>query len=414
VNGAPPRVFLLLLLAAAGCTGTHTREDAGASADGSSDGGSSALWCDLSSVLSCGACDNPCERNERCVRGRCSPDGLQVSLNNHFILARRADGVVQVLGKALPPGLTPDGATEAREWTVVRDLEGGSLPTTPYAHVCVARDGTVSCWGDNSQMQLGVASPTASFEFVEPALPPSIVHVALGPLHSCAVGSDDSVHCWGFNGHGELGIGSRTPMRSEPVRVPDRAGTVLGLGPEYSCLVDVDGQVGCWGEAAPAVLPAPLPDHARVARLAPQNTWLCVVFVDGSAACSGSLVPELRLTPGGDDRFTELAFLGSRVVDLGVGPGFHALLDGEVVVAWGSGGQMGPLVAGDEYEAPDIVGPFVVPVPPMLTLSCGGSAVCCGVTVDEQLWCWGHRSAFGGFLWPSSSAEFLVERIELD
>ncbi len=92
----------------------------------------------------------------------------------------------------------------------------------------VLDDGTVRCWGDNSDGQLGdgrrvqqpqrpvmvIATPGAA-----PTNPlQNVVSVASGAATSCALLSDGSLRCWGSNQGGALGNGT-TSAQSGPVPV---------------------------------------------------------------------------------------------------------------------------------------------------------------------------------------------------
>ena len=47
----------------------------------------------------------------------------------------------------------------------------------------------------------------------------SVVAIALGAGHTCAIMSEGSVKCWGLNSYGQLGIGS-TAWQGSVVNVP--------------------------------------------------------------------------------------------------------------------------------------------------------------------------------------------------
>src|SRR5439155_1471331 len=89
----------------------------------------------------------------------------------------------------------------------------------------ILRDGTLQCWGDNNWGQLGNGS-AAGTASTTPATAVTGITTATaassGAEHTCAVLQDGSVQCWGRNTDGRLGNGTTTNAFT-PV-------TVVGLG----------------------------------------------------------------------------------------------------------------------------------------------------------------------------------------
>jgi hypothetical protein len=93
-------------------------------------------------------------------------------------------------------------------------------------HACaLLQDGTVRCWGDNNWGQLGNGSPAGATS-TTPATTVTGITTAIaassGAEHTCALLQDGSVQCWGRNTDGRLGNGTTTNAFT-PV-------TVVGLG----------------------------------------------------------------------------------------------------------------------------------------------------------------------------------------
>ena len=74
--------------------------------------------------------------------------------------------------------------------------------------------------------------------------------VAVGNYHACAILRDDSVSCWGLNSNGELGRernpGSYDPHPPGKVEGLPRADS-LSLGAGTSCAIVKNGALWCWG-----------------------------------------------------------------------------------------------------------------------------------------------------------------------
>ena len=76
-------------------------------------------------------------------------------------------------------------------------------------HSCaLLADGTVSCWGNNNNGQLGDGSLLNSSLPVAVSGVDNATAIAVGSLHSCALLADASVSCWGYNSAGQLGNGT--------------------------------------------------------------------------------------------------------------------------------------------------------------------------------------------------------------
>lgn len=132
------------------------------------------------------------------------------------------------------------------------------------AHQCgIYNDGTLKCWGRNTEGQLGQDNTTsyganyttASLYTANPInLGQTVTKVELGGYHTCAILNDGNVKCWGHNDLGQLG-------REDTNRIGDEAGemalitalnftndiTDLALGEKHTCVMDSQGQVFCWG-----------------------------------------------------------------------------------------------------------------------------------------------------------------------
>lgn len=91
--------------------------------------------------------------------------------------------------------------------------------TMSSAHTCVvSQSGKIFCWGSGTQGQLGQPGITSTEKpgSMPPAAVPlfadnaadSVVELALGDGHSCALMSSGSMRCWGQGFDGQLGTGT--------------------------------------------------------------------------------------------------------------------------------------------------------------------------------------------------------------
>ena len=168
-------------------------------------------------------------------------------------------------------------------------------------HGCALIDGgTVKCWGDNGGGQLGdgtvISRPTP--------MPVSGVTNAVvlesGIFHSCVILADATIRCWGHNSDGQLGTGTTVSPALAPVAAPAVTGvTSLGLGYFHTCAGLVDGTVSCWGRnrdgqlgdgtsASNRVAPMPVPGLSGVTRVFANGNVTCVLLSNQSARCWGA------------------------------------------------------------------------------------------------------------------------------
>ena len=112
-------------------------------------------------------------------------------------------------------------------------------------------DNTASCFGNNANGQLGRASltPAATSAPGATAVTGAIDKVVAGANHACALMTAGSVQCWGSSSVGQVGNGTSGANVLTPSVVSGLAGTVLDLavGANHACAVIATGAVQCWG-----------------------------------------------------------------------------------------------------------------------------------------------------------------------
>lgn len=116
--------------------------------------------------------------------------------------------------------------------------------------------GAVSCWGSDSTGQLGSGpllcnggngGSCSPLPLAVPGLT-GVTAIAAGDVFACAVLSTGTVECWGDNVNGELGNGT-TAASFSPVPVSGLTDVVsISLGGYHACALTRSGQVYCWGE----------------------------------------------------------------------------------------------------------------------------------------------------------------------
>lgn len=116
------------------------------------------------------------------------------------------------------------------------------------AHTCGIGGGQVYCWGDNSFGQLGDGTTEGRAQPVTvEGLPGSATRIAAGAVHTCALMGDGSVYCWGQNLQGQLGDGSRQNRSRATAVAGDIQFRAIYAGGALTCGFSTDGSQYCWG-----------------------------------------------------------------------------------------------------------------------------------------------------------------------
>ena len=138
-------------------------------------------------------------------------------------------------------------------------------------HTCALLDnGTVKCWGGNSEGELGLADVNnrgdAASEMgdnlptVNLGTGRTAKALSAGGRHTCALLDNGVTKCWGRNADGELGVGSTGNRGGAAGDMGDnlpaldlgsgRSAKALASGGTHTCALLDDGAVKCWGRNA--------------------------------------------------------------------------------------------------------------------------------------------------------------------
>jgi alpha-tubulin suppressor-like RCC1 family protein len=205
-----------------------------------------------------------------------------------------------LLGWPIEMALIPDDTP-----TEVPGLTGAVDVALGGSHACsLMEDGSVQCWGlEGGPFGLTVPIPSTVFT---PAVVPGLTavkQVVGGRMHGCALLSDGTVRCWGQNCNGQLGNGEKqcnSVGPTPPIAVPDlNSVTALAAGTDHTCSLLADTTVQCWGDDAAGQMGRGSPRSDRafppgavlglrgVRSISAGGRFTCALLVEGTVKCWG-------------------------------------------------------------------------------------------------------------------------------
>ncbi len=284
--------------------------------------------------------------------------------------------------------------------TIQAGLAGGNN------HTCaLSSAGTVECWGDNAQGQLGDGTTTPSLTAVPVAALGSVADVVAGDSHTCALTTAGGVKCWGNNLNGQLGDGTST-QRELPTDVTGLSSGVvaIGAGDNHTCAALAAGGIKCWGwgtsgqlghgligSSSVPVDVQGLPAGTSAVEISAGYRHTCAALTDGSASCWGRGT-EGQLGNGTSPARQLVAVqptgLGSNVTAI-VGGGTHTCaVQGGAVKCFGLNGS-GQLGNGTSGATAGSNVPVTVTGLSGIDRVAGGGTHSCSLSAAGQAQCWG-------------------------
>ena len=166
-----------------------------------------------------------------------------------------------------------DGPGEAASTAVAVDLGSGVTATAIAAgsdHTCaLLSSGVVKCWGRNGDGQLGLGDTNSrgdganemgdNLSAVDLGSSVTVIAIAAGGFHTCALLSSGAMKCWGYNYTGALGSGNYSnDLGDQPGEMGTNlpavnlgsgvTATAIAAGLYHTCALLSSDAVKCWGE----------------------------------------------------------------------------------------------------------------------------------------------------------------------
>lgn len=306
-------------------------------------------------------------------------------------------------------------------WENGEDANGCALDcgwmdlSTGKEHTCGIRmDGTVWCWGNNGNGQLGDGTTDNSSR---PVLVSSLedvdgVDVDVGSEHSCVLVSNGEIRCWGKGANGRLGLGD-TDDRYTPETVLNPSGfdyLSVSAGKEHTCAVLEDHSVQCWGRNnrlqlgtgdgeernVPTAIDAP-DGMENISMVSAGGEHTCALDVSGVVWCWGrDDKGQLGTAGSGDSNVplqvsTESGMTGT--VDFVSAGGKHtcAVDLSDTLWCWGDkgDGRLGDNLDTDQSEPSMVVNDLLLSV----SFVSAGATYTCALDTEDKSFCWGKNDA---------------------
>lgn len=184
-----------------------------------------------------------------------------------------------------------------------------------------------------------------------PPPPPEWKSVTTGARHTCAIQVDQTLWCWGENARGEAAQNDAIAEVLVPAMVNEGPWTAVAAGTAHTCAIEVDGDVWCWGANSRDAIGGNIAaDHLPLTRV---------------------LAGAIAITAGGSHTC--------------------AIKSDHSLWCWGRGdeGQLATGQMGVGYSEPL---PVQVASGQQWSQIDGGLHHTCGITVGQELWCWGENA----------------------
>jgi alpha-tubulin suppressor-like RCC1 family protein len=230
------------------------------------------------------------------------PIGGRTSLGGYHTCALLSDGTVKCWGENWDGQLGDGKSNPIENYSAIPVTVTGlstavAVSTEDYYTCALLSDGTAKCWGDNTFGELGDGTTTSSSTPVPVSGLINAVAIAVGGRFTCALLSDGTAKCWGNNWYGQLGDGTTTDSHT-PVPVSGLINAVaIATGGYHTCALLSDGTVKCWGwndygqlgdgTTTLRTTPVTVSGLTNAVAIAAGDEHTCALLSDGTVKCWG-------------------------------------------------------------------------------------------------------------------------------
>jgi len=176
-----------------------------------------------------------------------------IESGNQYSCGITSNGTLHCWGKN-DNGQLGDGTKLKKEYpvSVSGNYANWISVSTRNSHTCgVKTDGTLYCWGYNNHGQLGDNTKTDRNypEKITFTVSNGIYMESSGSNHSCEVKTNGTLYCWGDNGNGQLGNNSTNNSKIPVQEFSQSTNWVsVSAGDSHTCGIKKDGTLWCWGD----------------------------------------------------------------------------------------------------------------------------------------------------------------------
>ncbi len=307
-----------------------------------------------------------------------------------------------------------NSATPVNTWDYADSTPTTAITVGAVNACALHTSGSITCWGSNYNGELGTGSTATTSDTPVKVTGITDATAITAESHTvCAVHATGTVSCWGANSNGQVGDGTKTNA-SSPVTVPGITdATAVSTGDTNSCALHATGAVSCWGNdqygqlgdgnpGGESLTPVTVSGITDATAISSSDQYSCALRAGGSVSCWG-IVPGLPPSDGTGPVFvsTPVPTGGfSDAVAISAGPATACAVHATGTIScWGdnSSGQLGngATTNGTVTGITDA------------TAVSSGSAEVCAVRASGTASCWGAHS-LGNGTWDSSNTPVAV------